>query len=304
MNWETIDLILHYASGPIIGAIIGYITNFIAVKMLFHPYKPIKIFGFTLPFTPGIIPKRKPKLAKAISRAVGDKLFTEGDLKDILCSDKIKDTVSNAICERAEALLTKTPMEITLSLASEERADEFKSKTCKFISGKVIESAEEIDLGEIIAEKGFTVIKEKKSSMGMLGMFISDELIKSLLDQLKLKVNEFVSTEGEEMILQKASEKIDSVYMSPISDSIGISEINKADLKEKTDKLYTELVTRALSSIEGQIDIASVVESKVNAMTVKELETLCLSVMKRELGAVINLGALIGFIIGIINIFV
>ena len=39
-------------------------------------------------------------------------------------------------------------------------------------------------------------------------------------------------------------------------------------------------------------------------MSVKELEELCMSVMKRELGAVINLGALIGFVIGIINIFV
>ncbi len=304
MNWETVDLILHYASGPIIGAIIGYITNFIAVKMLFHPYKPIKIFGFTLPFTPGIIPKRKPQLAKAISRAVGDKLFTESDLTDILCSDKIKDTVSNAICDKAEELFEKSPMEITLSLTSEERAEEFKSKACEFISGKVMESAKEIDLGEIIAEKGFTVIKEKKSSMGMLGMFISDELIMSLLDQLKLKVNEFIDTEGEEMILQKAGEKINSVYITPISDSIGINEINKSALKEKIDTLYTELVTRALSSIKGQIDIASVVEGKVNAMTVKELEVLCLSVMKKELGAVINLGALIGFIIGIINIFV
>ena len=84
MNWETIDLILHYASGPIIGAIIGYITNFIAVKMLFHPYKPIKIFGFTLPFTPGIIPKRKPKLAKAISRAVGDRQFPDGTWLQVL----------------------------------------------------------------------------------------------------------------------------------------------------------------------------------------------------------------------------
>lgn len=304
MNWESVQTVLHYVSGPIIGAIIGYITNFIAVKMLFHPYKPIKIFGFTLPFTPGIIPKRKTQLAKAISHAVSDKLFTEDDLSHILCSDKIKDTVSGAICDKAEELYQKSPMEIALSVTSEENAQEFKSKTCDFVSSKVMESAKEIDMGALIAEKGFDVIKEKKSSMGMLGMFISDELISSLLEQLKLKINEFIDTEGEFMIGAKAKEKIDLVCSAPLCESIGINEINWNAVKEKVGDIYESIVKRALSSIAGQIDIASVVEAKVNAMTVKELEALCLSVMKRELGAVVNLGALIGFIIGIINIFV
>ena len=49
--------ILEIIAGPAIGAVIGYCTNYIAVKMLFRPLKPIKIGNRTLPFTPGIIPK-------------------------------------------------------------------------------------------------------------------------------------------------------------------------------------------------------------------------------------------------------
>ena len=63
------DRTMHYLeliSGPLIGGIIGYSTNYIAVKMLFRPLKPVKIGNYTLPFTPGIIPKRKDKLAEAI----------------------------------------------------------------------------------------------------------------------------------------------------------------------------------------------------------------------------------------------
>ena len=304
MDWENVQTVLNYISGPIIGAIIGYITNFIAVKMLFHPYKPIKIFGFTLPFTPGIIPKRKPRLAKAISNAVGNKLFTENDLEDILCSDEIKETVSDAICNKAEELISKAPAEIALSLTSEENAEKIKNKACSFISSKVMESAREIDIGSIIAEKGFDVIKEKKSSMGMLGMFISDDLISGLLEQLKSKVNEFIETDGEKLICSKANEKMNSVFLLPIGESIGVEEIDKASVKEKIESVYCETVKRALSSLEGKIDIASVVEKKVNDMSVKELEDLCMSVMKRELGAIINLGAVIGFVIGIINVFI
>ena len=74
---------LRYLSGPMIGALIGYCTNYIAVKMLFHPYKEVKLFGLTLPFTPGVIPKNKPRLARAIGRAVADVLLTKEDLAAI-----------------------------------------------------------------------------------------------------------------------------------------------------------------------------------------------------------------------------
>ena len=52
------------------------------------------------------------------------------------------------------------------------------------------------------------------------------------------------------------------------------------------------------------VHIAGTVESKINGMNVSELEALCLSVMKKELNAIVNLGALIGFIIGIVNSFI
>ena len=43
----------------IVGAIIGYFTNWLAIKMLFRPHYEKKIFGIKIPFTPGLIPKEK-----------------------------------------------------------------------------------------------------------------------------------------------------------------------------------------------------------------------------------------------------
>ena len=54
---------LSFFIGPIIGGIIGLITNGIAIRMLFRPLKAIKVWGLTLPFTPGLIPKEKPRIA-------------------------------------------------------------------------------------------------------------------------------------------------------------------------------------------------------------------------------------------------
>lgn len=45
----------------LVGALIGYCTNYIAIKMLFRPRKPVFVFGKKLPFTPGVIPKNQPR---------------------------------------------------------------------------------------------------------------------------------------------------------------------------------------------------------------------------------------------------
>lgn len=50
--------------------------------------------------------------------------------------------------------------------------------------------------------------------------------------------------------------------------------------------------------------MSDIVEQKINGMNVEEIERLVLSVMKNELRMIVNLGALIGFVLGIINVFV
>lgn len=60
----------------VIGAIIGGMTNFLAIKMLFRPYSTLYIAGRRLPFTPGLIPKRRGELAKQLGKTVMEHLLT------------------------------------------------------------------------------------------------------------------------------------------------------------------------------------------------------------------------------------
>ena len=64
------------------------------------------------------------------------------------------------------------------------------------------------------------------------------------------------------------------------------------------------MVSKNINDIMHQVDIATIVENKVNEMDIKDIEDLVLSVMKNELNSIVNLGALIGFLIGLINIFI
>ena len=51
-----------YFIAPLLGGLIGYITNDIAIRMLFRPHKAKYLFGIHIPFTPGIIPKEKGRI--------------------------------------------------------------------------------------------------------------------------------------------------------------------------------------------------------------------------------------------------
>ncbi len=62
-----------YVLLPLISAAIGWLTNFLAVKMLFHPRNPIKIGGLNLQ---GIFPKRKPILAERLSKTITTQLIS------------------------------------------------------------------------------------------------------------------------------------------------------------------------------------------------------------------------------------
>ncbi|MGM0757200.1 MAG: DUF445 domain-containing protein [Bacillota bacterium] len=72
----------------VIGAVIGAATNHLAIKMLFRPYKPYYLFGKQLPFTPGLIPKRRDEVAKQVGVMVMEHLLTpEGIQKRIESSE-------------------------------------------------------------------------------------------------------------------------------------------------------------------------------------------------------------------------
>lgn len=85
-DWTfTLDLatVWIYVAPPVAGAIIGYFTNDIAIKMLFRPYKAIYIGKRQLPFTPGLIPRNQARLAKRIADTIMGSLLTPGELQNL-----------------------------------------------------------------------------------------------------------------------------------------------------------------------------------------------------------------------------
>ncbi|MGD7092256.1 DUF445 domain-containing protein [Bacillus subtilis] len=74
----------------VIGAAIGAVTNHLAIQMLFRPYKAYYLFGKRVPFTPGLIPRRRDELAKQMGLMVVNHLLTPEGIKKRLVSDAAK----------------------------------------------------------------------------------------------------------------------------------------------------------------------------------------------------------------------
>lgn len=75
-----VESYLPYLLPPLLGAFIGYVTNYIAIRMLFRPLRAWRVLGLRVPMTPGIIPAKRHELAARMGEMVGSHLLTAGDV--------------------------------------------------------------------------------------------------------------------------------------------------------------------------------------------------------------------------------
>lgn len=72
---------------PLVGGVIGYITNDLAIRMLFRPRKAVYIGKFHVPFTPGLIPSQQGRIAQSIGGVISSQLLNEETLRQTLLSE-------------------------------------------------------------------------------------------------------------------------------------------------------------------------------------------------------------------------
>ncbi len=292
-------------SGPVIGALIGYCTNYIAVKMLFRPLKPIMIGKYQLPFTPGIIPKGKNRLAKAIGEAVGGTLLSEEVMAKTLLSHDIK----NKIQEEINHFLIqdtndqKTIGQIVSVYLGKDRYEEQLNKLEETITGKILERAARMELGDKIAREAAKAVKEKVQG-GFLALMLNDSLLESFIAPIGEGIDNYIEENGREMLLPVVKNELQQITEKNTQDMKGAIAASNIDIGEIAVKIYENLINDKLASIMKVIDVKEIVENKIVEMDVLEVENLTLSVMKKELNAIVNLGAVIGLLIGILNIFI
>lgn len=290
-------MLLEQLSGPIIGAIIGYCTNYIAVKMLFYPRKAVYVCGRQLPFTPGAIPKGKDRLAKAIGNVVSGTLLTENDIKEKLLSEEVEHAVADKLMEilsvDVETIFRKV-------ISSEEEYDDLKEKLMDLLTERIKASVQNMDLPNVITKEGARIIKEKTAGT-MIALFVSDDLINSILQPVGTEFVGYIEQNGSELMKPEIESQISSLEKESVAGLLGKMEMSDETLRQRLTAAYRDVVRAAAGSILSHINITGIVEDKISSMPVEELEKLVLTVMKKELDVIVNLGAIIGGLLGIFN---
>lgn len=288
---------------PLIGAFIGYVTNWIAVKMLFRPRREIRLFGRRLPLTPGVIPKGKARLARAVGKAVEEQLLTKEVLEDVLLSEKTKSRVQSGLTDWMEKQKqsAETLKDSAVRVFSEESVEDFIETAEENVTEILFQKIVDMEPGKLIADKVLDVAREKLKE-SMFGMMIGGSFLETIAQQIEEKINEYVKENGRPVIEQMVWEESEKLQEKPVGELFVELEEYGIDLPSFVVKQYEAIVKEKLPAILDTLRLSEIVESRINAMDVAEVEELMLSIMKKELGAIVNLGALIGFLLGLVNV--
>lgn len=168
----------------VIGALIGWLTNVIAIKLLFRPMNPIGITG--TPFViQGLIPKRKAEIAKSIGEVISEELISMEAIVDQVIVDMDKKQIVDMIKEKILFVANEKMPAIIPSM--------FKGLILQNVDTMITENGE-----AIVVELG-----EKLSHMAITSIDISK--------MVEDKINAYDFIKIEEMTLKIASTELKSI---------------------------------------------------------------------------------------------
>lgn len=300
MIWKII-------AAPVIGAIIGYFTNALAVKMLFRPKKAYFIGKFQLPFTPGVFPKEKARLAQAAHDVINDQLLTGDTLAERMLSDdmlelvqRVADTASDSLREKEDRSVKTLINEIVRHEDALDRAIAgIQDAAAEKIRSRLIEE----NVGHILSER---FCQELNAAMqdSLLGGMLGNTLILRLQPTIENAVNQYIEERSAPVIHNLIEEESDRLLQTPVPQVMEKVEASGYDLTDLVTRAYIRFVRERSASIFQSLDIGTIAQQTIERMNNDEIEHLVLSTMNTELRAIVNLGALIGLILGLFNMLI
>jgi uncharacterized membrane protein YheB (UPF0754 family) len=146
---------------PILAALIGWITNYLAIKMLFHPHQPKKILGLTFQ---GVFPKRQAQIAEKLGDLVANELFSMQDvaqkIEDLSTQPEVLEEVGRRIEKTIRVkLISAFPM-LSMFLSDEmieKVTNLFKGELEDFLrvsaQGLAVKMEDSVDIQGLVREK-------------------------------------------------------------------------------------------------------------------------------------------------------
>ena len=143
----------------VIGGLIGYITNVIAIKLIFRPINPIKIPILNIEII-GMIPKRKTEIATNIAKVVEEQFISVDEITDNIITEQDKQHIIDYIKVRVKLILSEkmtlipsTIRNLVQNYVSEIIEDEIREGIDELSVEMIIKTKNRINIKEIIENK-------------------------------------------------------------------------------------------------------------------------------------------------------
>ena len=295
-----------YFIGPAVGAVIGYFTNDVAIRMLFRPHKAKYIMGIHIPFTPGIIPKEKNRIAGAIGKAVSENLMNREVLEKNLLSDEMLSKIGSSIDEfvTTQGQNNETIEEFARHYLPQEDIEAMRANVTEGIIKMVTAKLEDSRLGESIASMAtkHVIEKTRKSAAGRFGADMLIQPIAQYVEGILAKhINEILHNNSKQMVQGLVIDESKQLMGMSMSSLMTGHDEQIAQIKSGILNAYRVIITEHLPRILQDIDISEIIEQRIKEMDMEEVEVIILDVMKKELRAIVWLGALLGSIMGTVT---
>lgn len=174
---------------PLVAALIGWFTNYIAVKMLFHPKNPK---GFLFVKIQGVFPKRQKALAQKLGDLVAEELFSVSDVASKIKEFATSEEAMNEVGERIEKTI-RNKLVKTFPMLAMFLSDEMVEKVTKLF---------QCELQDFLAESAAGLGNKLEENLDIKEMVkervngFSSEKLESLLNQLMKKEFRFIEIIG------------------------------------------------------------------------------------------------------------
>lgn len=166
---------------PLLAGLIGWFTNWLAVKMLFRPRISKRILGFSFQ---GVIPKRRSDIAQVVGKTIEQELLTHGDLQAALKKVDFQDTLRPMLQEKIDLMVKEKIASINPMLMA-------------FLPNELLEKIKKTILDEIL-----NTLPQIIDKLG--GSFIKSLPISELVIQ---NINKFDLARLEKMIVDAANKE-------------------------------------------------------------------------------------------------
>lgn len=291
---------------PLVGCVIGYITNWVAIKMLFRPHRAIYLFGRRLPFTPGLIPKEKRRLSIAVGDVVQRDLLGADTVRSALLSDEMTEKLCAAIDSAIDACRSdgRTLAEFARALVGEDAyaqgALTLKTALGDALTAKLVDAG----LGDAASRSIVDHVRRRSPSAlaGLVSGLLDERIKQTIARQLADGVNHYVRDNAPQLVCDAIERESDRFMDTQLSALCAQHEGRLPDLRRKLLDLYRGLVGAGTERALRAVDLSRIVQGRIESLDDRELEALILGVVNRELNAIVWLGAMLGFLMGFVNL--